>query len=62
INDYDDPFERMLAVIRFAFTKDLKYIRGKVCKPYNSVLGEHFRVHWDVPALLHLQDDPEKPT
>ncbi|ESK87670.1 oxysterol binding protein [Moniliophthora roreri MCA 2997] len=61
INDYDDPFERMLAVIRFAFTKDLKYIRGKVCKPYNSVLGEHFRAHWDVLPLLHPQDDPEEP-
>ncbi|KAK7047893.1 hypothetical protein VNI00_006221 [Paramarasmius palmivorus] len=61
INDYDDPFERMLAVIRFAFTKDLKYIRGKVCKPYNSVLGEHFRAHWDVPPLLHPAEDPEEP-
>lgn len=20
-----------------------------VCKPYNSVLGEHFRCHWEVP-------------
>ncbi|KAF8632176.1 hypothetical protein AX17_004916 [Amanita inopinata Kibby_2008] len=48
INDSDDPFERMLAVLRFTFTKDLKFIHGKVCKPYNSVLGEHFRAHWDV--------------
>ncbi|KAF5345385.1 hypothetical protein D9757_013383 [Collybiopsis confluens] len=29
INDSDDPFERMLAVIRFAATKDLQYIQGK---------------------------------
>ncbi|KAJ6572107.1 hypothetical protein B0H19DRAFT_1132582 [Mycena capillaripes] len=51
INDSEDPFERMLAVLRFTFTKDLKFIRGGVCKPYNSVLGEHFRAHWDiVPA------------
>ncbi|KAF5382348.1 hypothetical protein D9757_012713 [Collybiopsis confluens] len=57
INDSDDPFERMLAVIRFAATKDLKYIRGKVCKPYNSVLGEHFRAHWDVPPLVVTGDD-----
>ncbi|KAJ7484378.1 hypothetical protein FB451DRAFT_1232295 [Mycena latifolia] len=47
INDSDDPFERMLAIVRFTFTKDLKF-HGKVCKPYNSVLGEHFRAHWDV--------------
>ncbi len=26
INDSDDPFERMLAVLRFTFTKDLKYV------------------------------------
>ncbi|KAJ7931274.1 hypothetical protein B0H13DRAFT_861971 [Mycena leptocephala] len=55
INDSDDPFERMLAILRFTFTKDLKFVRGKVCKPYNSVLGEHFRAHWDiVPAQLPI--------
>ncbi|EKM56961.1 uncharacterized protein PHACADRAFT_254378, partial [Phanerochaete carnosa HHB-10118-sp] len=48
INDSDDAFERMIAVLRFAFSKDLKFIHGKVCKPYNSVIGEHFRAHWDV--------------
>ena len=26
INDSDDPFERMLAVLRFSFSKDLKFI------------------------------------
>lgn len=26
INDSNDPFERMLAVVRFTFTKDLKFI------------------------------------
>ncbi|KIY61090.1 hypothetical protein CYLTODRAFT_427684 [Cylindrobasidium torrendii FP15055 ss-10] len=51
INDSDDPFERMLAVLRFTFTKDLKYVSGRVFKPYNSVLGEHFRAHWDVLPL-----------
>ncbi|THU96230.1 hypothetical protein K435DRAFT_858722 [Dendrothele bispora CBS 962.96] len=61
VNDYDDPFDRMLAVIRFAMTKDLKYIRGKVCKPYNSVLGEHFRAHWDVPPLVQPNDRDEAP-
>ncbi|KAJ8688685.1 hypothetical protein PTI98_013447 [Pleurotus ostreatus] len=58
INDSDDPFERMLAVLRFTFTKDIKFIHGKVCKPYNSVLGEHFRAHWDVVPLAY----PEEPT
>ena len=76
INDSDDPFERMLAVIRFTLTKDLKFIvsntyyaifccflqlscliqRGKVVKPYNSVLGEHFRAHWDVLPVIYSSD------
>ncbi|KAI1798004.1 hypothetical protein LXA43DRAFT_1056258 [Ganoderma leucocontextum] len=111
INDSDDPFERMLAVLRFTFTKDLKFIiygvydilvrpassvhenraplifgacgdknlprdafnteghtanpltapqRGKVCKPYNSVLGEHFRSHWDVIPVSY-PSDPNAP-
>jgi len=55
INDSDDPFERMLAVLRFSFTKELKFIHGKVCKPYNSVLGEHFRAHWDVDDATQTQ-------
>ncbi|KAK7046900.1 hypothetical protein R3P38DRAFT_2876652 [Favolaschia claudopus] len=59
INDSDDPFERILALIRFAFTKDLKFVHGKVCKPYNSVLGEHFRSHWDViPAKSPIVSAP----
>ncbi|KAI0062624.1 hypothetical protein BV25DRAFT_1825133 [Artomyces pyxidatus] len=53
INDSDDPLERMLAVLRFTFSKDLRHVRGKVCKPYNSVLGEHFRSHWDVIPVTY---------
>lgn len=34
----------MLEVLRFWYTKDLKYVKGKPCKPYNSTLGEFFRV------------------
>lgn len=56
INDSEDSFERMLAVLRFTFSKDLKFIRGKVCKPYNSVLGEHFRAHWDVIPISYPAD------
>lgn len=44
IGDSDEPVERMLEVLRFWFTKDLKYVKGKPCKPYNSTLGEFFRV------------------
>ncbi|KAF8840063.1 hypothetical protein BDN67DRAFT_690098 [Paxillus ammoniavirescens] len=61
INDSHDAFERMLAVVRFTFTKDLKFVHGKVCKPYNSVLGEHFRSHWDVPPVRYSSDPSHPP-
>jgi hypothetical protein len=40
----DDALDRMLEVVRFWLTKDLKYAKGRPCKPYNSCLGEFFRV------------------
>lgn len=49
ISDSEDPLERMLACLRFWFTKDLKYVKGKPCKPYNSALGEFFRCTWEAP-------------
>ncbi|EME77782.1 uncharacterized protein MYCFIDRAFT_168398 [Pseudocercospora fijiensis CIRAD86] len=58
IGDSDDPLERMLACLRFWFTKDLKYVKGKPCKPYNSSLGEFFRCTWDVEPT----DKEQKPT
>ena len=44
INDSDDPFERMLAVLRFTFSKDLKFIVriSFIFIPVNSLFG--FRV------------------
>ncbi|KAL9590569.1 MAG: hypothetical protein Q9203_000621 [Teloschistes exilis] len=48
IGDSNDALGRMLAVLRFWFTKDLKYVKGKPCKPYNSALGEFFRCNWEV--------------
>ncbi|KAL5380810.1 hypothetical protein DPSP01_007610 [Paraphaeosphaeria sporulosa] len=57
IGDSDEPLGRMLGTLRFWFTKDLKYVKGKPCKPYNSTLGEFFRCTWDVedtqPQLRH---------
>lgn len=78
INDHEDPLERMLAVLRFTFSKDIRHLvrflsfthpvtithppafrpqRGKPCKPYNSVLGENFRMHWDVTPISYDPDD-----
>ncbi|KAG5985369.1 hypothetical protein E4U55_004593 [Claviceps digitariae] len=47
IGTSDEPVDRMLEVIRFWLTKDLKYAKGKPCKPYNSCLGEFFRCNWE---------------
>ncbi|KAK8055028.1 hypothetical protein PG993_000255 [Apiospora rasikravindrae] len=47
IGTAEEPVDRMLEVLRFWFTKDLKYVKGKPCKPYNSCLGEFFRCTWD---------------
>ncbi|KAH8661478.1 oxysterol-binding protein-like protein [Tricladium varicosporioides] len=59
IGDSDDELDRMLEVLRFWFTKDLKYVKGKPCKPYNSTLGEFFRCNWVVednaPAIPVLK-------
>lgn len=61
IGDSDDDLERMLACLRFWFTKDLKYVKGKPCKPYNSTLGEFFRSSWKVEEIpLPSSGDPPK--
>lgn len=53
IGDSKDELGRMLGCLRFWFTKDLKYVKGKPCKPYNSALGEFFRCRWDVEDTQH---------
>lgn len=30
VNDNDEAFDRMLAVLRFTFTKDLKFVVGSI--------------------------------
>ncbi|KAF2252482.1 oxysterol-binding protein-like protein [Trematosphaeria pertusa] len=60
IGDSDEPLGRMLGTLRFWFTKDLKYVKGKPCKPYNSTLGEFFRCTWQIedtqPPLKHTHN------
>ncbi|CAK7266744.1 hypothetical protein SEPCBS57363_002245 [Sporothrix epigloea] len=59
IGTSDEPLDRMLEVLRFWFTKDIKYAKGRPCKPYNSCLGEFFRCNWDAednaPRIVHQQ-------
>ncbi|KAK1146703.1 hypothetical protein N8T08_002776 [Aspergillus melleus] len=60
IGKSDDPLGRMLEILRFWFTKDLKYIKGKPCKPYNSTLGEFFRCSWELDDLPPTVSAPSK--
>ena len=59
MGDSDDEVGRMLEVLRFWFTKDLKYVKGKPCKPYNSTLGEFFRCTWNVEDPAQFADDDD---
>ncbi|CAH7688782.1 hypothetical protein PPACK8108_LOCUS23799 [Phakopsora pachyrhizi] len=69
IDHPDDELERMLAVVRWTFTKDCKFVHSPICKPYNSVLGEQFKCIFDVtPAKvspdtgdLYLLEAPSSP-
>lgn len=45
INDSEDSFERMLAALRFTFSKDLKFIVSVACRPHVFTGG-------DPPPLL----------
>ncbi|KAJ9622227.1 hypothetical protein H2204_011575 [Knufia peltigerae] len=65
IGTSDSDVGRMLEVLRFWFTKDLKYVKGKPCKPYNSTLGEFFRCQWEVtepaPSISQPSKAPPQP-
>lgn len=34
---------------------------GKIVKPYNSVLGEHFRAHWTIKPVTYPSDPTSPP-
>jgi len=53
MGDSPDELERMLSVLRYSFSNQLKFVRYKIGKPYNSVLGECHQ------ALLHRKVDAD---
>lgn len=65
IGQSENELGRMLEVLRFWFTKDLKFVKGKPCKPYNSTLGEFFRCNWeikeDAPSIASPSKAPPQP-
>ncbi|KAJ3411698.1 hypothetical protein HDV05_001808 [Chytridiales sp. JEL 0842] len=49
ISEPEDPTERMLRVLRWFLAKDTKWKNNELRKPYNPVLGEYFKCHWEIP-------------
>lgn len=51
-NDLKTPEERMVQIVRWYLSS---YHAGRnsavAKKPYNPILGEIFRCHWDVPGI-----------
>ncbi|KAJ1823077.1 hypothetical protein LPJ56_000412 [Coemansia sp. RSA 2599] len=56
ISESDDEVERMLAMLAWWFSKLLKH-KGKVLKPFNSVLGEQFFCRWQVGGSSADRED-----
>lgn len=55
IADYDDPRDRMVAIVRYYLSAFHSARKGAIAKkPYNPILGEVFRCYWDLPN----QDKP----
>ncbi|KAI8873088.1 hypothetical protein GQ42DRAFT_142630 [Ramicandelaber brevisporus] len=62
IPDAGDDAERMIAVLRWWLSKDLRYAgEYKLVKPYNSVLGEQFFCHWDIDSATGQVDIASMP-
>ncbi|KAG7529415.1 hypothetical protein FFLO_05687 [Filobasidium floriforme] len=51
MGDSPDELERMLSVMRYSFSNQLKFVRYKIGKPYNSTLGEHFQCNWSLSPV-----------
>lgn len=52
IADYKDPRERMVQVVKWYMSSYHAGRKSSVAKkPYNPILGEVFRCHWDMPEL-----------
>lgn len=52
MGDSPDELERMLSVMRYSFSNQLKFVRYKIGKPYNSTLGKFG--HANRPRVLWL--------
>ncbi|EEB07288.1 oxysterol binding protein [Schizosaccharomyces japonicus yFS275] len=62
MGDAEDEVGRMLGVLRWWFTKDIRFVRGRVVKPYNSTLGEFFRCRWVINEPAVRDDETIDPS
>jgi len=57
-NDLKTPEERMVQIVRWYLSS---YHAGRnsavAKKPYNPILGEIFRCHWDVPGVTTVESE-----
>ncbi|GFG40188.1 hypothetical protein Cfor_09776 [Coptotermes formosanus] len=52
IADFPDPKDRMVQVVRWYMSSYHAGRKSSVAKkPYNPILGEVFKCHWDIPGL-----------
>ncbi|GLV39794.1 uncharacterized protein CBL_08140 [Carabus blaptoides fortunei] len=58
IADLKDPKERMIQVVRWYLSSYHAGRKSSVArKPYNPVLGEVFRCHWDIPGTEDISNE-----
>lgn len=56
IADFKDPRDRMIQVVRWYMSSYHAGRKSSVAKkPYNPVLGEVFKCHWDVPGITEVR-------
>ncbi|KAJ3085454.1 hypothetical protein HK102_014153 [Quaeritorhiza haematococci] len=48
IGDPEDPLERMINVVAYYISYQLKFASDRLVKPYNPVIGEQFKAQWQV--------------
>lgn len=59
IADLKDPRDRMVQVVKWYMSSYHAGRKSAVAKkPYNPILGEVFRCHWDIPHSMDSNDEP----
>ncbi|CRK98250.1 CLUMA_CG011612, isoform A [Clunio marinus] len=61
IADFKDPRDRMVQVVRWYLSAYHAGRKSSVAKkPYNPIIGEVFRCHWNIPEFENKQNESSK--